>query len=361
MTKPAITFIVPGDPNQRTGGYLYDARMVDALKLGGYEVDVVGLAGCFPVPDDAAIQAMHTTLMGVPSDGWVIFDGLAMGGLGDVLSQWRRAPAIASQRWIGLVHHPLADEQGVSDETKAWLFSQEQRSLSLCDQVIVTSDFTAERLVSAGYLASRPAVVNPGVRPAPLAKRAHSGQAVKGRAVLLCVASLTPRKGHMVLLQALANLKDHDWICQWVGSPTRDPAHASTLTQTIHTLGLGERIACLGELDERGLDDCYHEADLCVLPSHYEGYGMVVTEALARGLPMITTDGGALKDTLPAGAGGQVPAGDATGLASMLRTWFENPGEQQAWLRAARQSRAGLNDWSQAGVKFIEALGLAYT
>lgn len=352
---------MPGDPNQRTGGYLYDARMVEALKRAGHAVRVVGLAGRFPVPDDEAACAMQNALAHSPSDGCVIFDGLAMGGLGDALSAQRATSPMASQRWVGLVHHPLADEQGLSPDTATWLRQQEQRSLSLCDQVVVTSAFTAKRLVSEGYVTRTPQVVTPGVSPAPLAKRAALGCAVEGQARLVCVASLTPRKGHDVLLGALATLKDHDWVCQWVGDPTRDKAHAASLAQQIEALGLTDRIQCLGELDEQALGAAYHDADICLLPSHYEGYGMVVTEALARGLPMITTEGGALKETLPPGAGGQVPAGDAQALATLLRHWFETPACQQAWLKRAGEVRETLSDWPEAGLGFIEALGLNYT
>jgi glycosyltransferase involved in cell wall biosynthesis len=358
MATPPIVFIVPGDPEQRTGGYLYDAQIAHHLKSQGLVVCVVGLSGAFPKADETARQSMRQALGQAPTNACIILDGLAMGGLGDDLVALKDEPHHQSQTWIGLVHHPLADEHGLSSSDQQHLKTQETLALRAVDAVVVTSPFTAQRLVEQGYLRSPPHVVTPGVTPAPLALVAEEGQAVRQEIRWLTVASLTPRKGHDVLLHALSELKDLDWICQWVGDPYRDPSHAKALVDLAHRLGLSDRIEWVGEADETTLDHYYHQAHLSVLPSRYEGYGMVVTEALARGLPVITTDGGALAHTLPPGAGLMVAQGQPAPLASALRQWAEQPSLQRSLLKHAKAVRAQLNDWSHSGQRFMQALGL---
>ena len=365
MTDRPITVVVPGDPNQRTGGYLYDAHMVTAMKQAGWTVEVVGLKGAFPDVDETAIDAMTQALMSAPANACVILDGLAMSGFGDRLVEVRKSVRHhhhhhhkQRQHWVGLVHHPLADEQGLSIEQQTALKQKETSALSACDAVLVTSAFTAQRLVDQGYLEHAPEVVIPGVEPAPLADIAQHPKAISEGIRLLTVASLTPRKGHDVLLHALATLKDFDWVCRWVGDAHRDPSHADKLQGLVKELNLEERIEWFGEADEAQLAESYHQAHLSILPSHYEGYGMVVTESLARGVPVITTDGGALRDTLPQGAGLQVSAGAAEPLAQALRKWLVEPELQTALLAGAYNARVELKNWANQGQRFIEALGL---
>jgi len=356
-----IIFIVPGDPNQRTGGYLYDARMVEALKKAGHAVQVVGLDGLFPIPDAVAKESLTAVLSAHPTDAVIIIDGLALGGLGEVVTAIRQNqeqhPAESRARWVGLVHHPLADETGLDPNTKEWLWQQEKLALSTCDQVIVTSSFTASRLMERGYVDTPPTIVTPGVDRAPLAKhtklRAPATEPATAR--LLTVASLTPRKGHAVLLQALAKIKALDWVSEWVGDPDRDADHAKWLMQSIKDLGLQDRVLCSGEQDAQGLHERYDTAHVCVLPSFYEGYGMVITEAIARGLPVITTDGGALPITVPEGAGIIVPAGDAQALAAALRSWCEDSALRASLIQGAIKARESLTDWTEAGERFIDA------
>lgn len=356
-----VLFIVPGDPDQRTGGYLYDAHMVKAMEASGIDVTVLGLAGQFPIPDDEAKHAMQEALVSAPPSAVIIIDGLALGGLGEVVQATLAQRTHPKPRLIGLVHHPLADERGLDPQQAQWLYQQERLALSCCDQVIVTSPFTARRLVDKVYVSTAPAIVTPGVVPSELAKSAShpSAEDKEHTHRFLCVASITPRKGHAVLLEALDAIRDLPWVCQWVGDHARDPSHAQSLTQRIDELALNNRIECLGELDEASLDVLYHQADVCVLPSWYEGYGMVVTESLARGLPMITTDGGALPDTLPKGAGLIVPAGDAHALAQALSSWCQDAELRAALRSGATRARADLNSWAESGQRFIEALRLS--
>lgn len=340
-----LTFIVAGDPAQRTGGYLYDAHIVAQLRHGGWQVEVIGLAGRFPDADEVARDALRAALSSLPDDSLVVIDGLALGGLPETV-----APHAQRLRLIALVHHPLADERGLDADQARRFERQETAALQSMRGVITTSRFTARRVTGMGVAAARITVVEPGVAPQPLAAADRTPPR------LLCVATLTPRKGHDVLVEALARVADLHWQCDFVGSATRDPRHADRVAALILGHGLEERIHLRGECAEAELRAAYAAADLFVLPSHYEGYGMVISEALAAGLPVLTTTGGALADTLPPGTGLAVPPGDIDALAQALRRLLANPVERLVLRDGARVARVRLADWTQAGATFATAL-----
>lgn len=344
MSAP-LDFIVPGDPAQLTGGYLYDAHIVEELRAHGWTVRVHGLRGRFPQPDAEARRALASTLAALPVGRTVIIDGLALGGLPDIaLAHTGRLALIA------LVHHPLADEHGLDAVARRCLLASERAAFSAVRMVITTSACTARRLADFGLQRARVRVVEPGVAALPLA--AADGEPPR----LLCVASLTPRKGQDVLVDALARISTLRWQCELVGSTTRAPDFAARVAQQIAASALQARIALRGECDMDALRAAYAGADLFVLPSHHEGYGMVIDEAIGAGLPVLTTTGGALAATLPPGVGLAVPPGDAGALADALRLLLEDRPRRLALRDGARRARAGRRAWAQAGVEFVAAL-----
>ena len=345
IAHPELHFIVAGDPGQRTGGYVYDAHIVTQLRRLGWQVTVKGLAGHFPAVDAQARQAMDAALSRLADDSLVVIDGLALGGLPEVV-----VPHARRLRLLALVHHPLADEGGLTPAQQRHVEALERQALSAMRGVITTSRFSARRIAQMGLAAAHIEVVEPGVEARPLATADHTPPR------LLCVASLTPRKGHALLVEALAMVADLDWQCDCIGSLRRDAQHAARVHAAITAHGLAARMRLQGELDDAALRAAYTDADLFVLPSHYEGYGMVVTEAVAAGLPVLCTTGGALRDTLPPEAGIAVPAGDVTALAVALRHLLSHPDARLALRDGARRARTQLTDWEQAGSRFASAL-----
>ncbi|MGH6916573.1 MAG: glycosyltransferase family 4 protein, partial [Geminicoccaceae bacterium] len=297
-----VHFVVPGPLDQRTGGYLYDKRIVLGLRARGTAVRVRELAGRFPLVDDAARDAAAAALDGM-ADGVPVIDGLALPAFAGLRDRLHKS-------WVALVHHPLALESGLAADQVETLARIEGRLLPSARRVIVTSPQTAADLAAYQVPPARVGVVLPGTDPAPLAR----GSGGPGLA-LLCVAALTPRKGHLVLLEALAELKDLDWHLTCVGSLERDPQTAQAVGAAIARFGLDARVSLVGEQDEAGLSPLYDRADLFVLASYHEGYGMVLAEALARGLPIVSTNVGAIPGTVPASAGTLVEPGDPAALA----------------------------------------------
>lgn len=342
--------VVPGPLEQWTGGYIYDARMVAGLRVQGWSVHVHNLPGQFPDVDGIAREAMTGTLAAIPDGARVIIDGLAMGG--DPVSIGREGGRL---RILSLVHHPLADETGIGEVARARFERCESAALAACVGVVVTSDFTARRMAGFGVPVTRVRVAPPGADRVSLAVGPGSGVPP----ALLCVASVVPRKGQDVLVRALAAIQNLRWTCSCVGSYDRDPAFAQSVVELIRAFGLESRIQLMGECEPEQLDAFYHSATVFVLPSHYEGYGMVLVDALVRGLPIVSTTGGAIPFTVPSGAGVLVSPGDERALAGGLRSLLE-PGAGEARRKdlaeVARHHAVAVPEWNEAARVFGEAV-----
>jgi glycosyltransferase involved in cell wall biosynthesis len=170
------------------------------------------------------------------------------------------------------------------------------------------------------------------------------------------VGTITPRKGHLLLVEALADLRDYSWRLTCVGSLERDPDAAAALRRAIAIRHLGDRVALVGERSPEHLSAAYQDADLFVLPSYHEGYGMACAEALAHGLPVIGTTAGALPDTVPAAPSILVPPGDATALREALRRVFVDAHLRSRLSAAAALAATALPDWPMAVRKWAAAL-----
>lgn len=347
-----IVFMVPGPLARLSGGTIYDRQIVDGLRRAHWQIDLLALAGDFPWPDRAALDAAAHRVAQLPDGSVVVADGLAFAAMPDVVQQHARR-----LRWVALVHHPLALETGLTAAQQQQLFASERRALATARGVIVTSSSTATALADYGVAPENIHVVEPGTCPAPLATGSASASDGDGAAcTLLCVASLTPRKGHALLLEALAGLQDRNWTLHCVGDSQRDAATTNDLRARIAALGLTQRVLLHGELDHAGLQAMYLRADIFVLASYYEGYGMALAEALASGLPVISTTGGAIADTVPADAAVLVPAGDGTALRAALARLIDQPHWRAELAAAARRARARQHDWPVAVGRFAAAL-----
>ena len=343
MTPP-LHFVVPGPIDQRTGGYIYDRLIVHGLRALGWTLQVHELAGRFPQADELAYASAAEAIETISPGAALVIDGLALpafAALGDCLPR----------PWVALIHHPLALETGLTAAEAQAFAELERKLLSRAARVIVTSQRTRRDLAAYDLDDARIAVVRPGTEPAPLAR----GSGGPGMA-LLCVASLTPRKGHVILLEALHESLDLHWHLTCAGSAERDPACAHSIAAAVDRFGLRQRVMLVGEQAESDLGPFYDRADLFVLASYHEGYGMVLAEALARGLPVISTTAGAIPDTVPNDAGLLVPAGDPQALAAALRQVMIAPELRADLIAGARAARRNLPSWDDATRLFAAAL-----
>jgi glycosyltransferase involved in cell wall biosynthesis len=347
LSQASLHLVIPGALEQCTGGYVYDSRICSGLRRLDWSVQVHELAGRFPGPDREAEQALDYTLRQLPDGAAVVIDGLALGGL--------PLPAEAHGgrlTLIALVHHPLSEETALPPPRAAELRELEQRALAACRAVIVTSPFTAALLRPWLQASTSVRVVIPGTGPASRARA--PGSAVPP--LLLCVGSVVPRKGQNLLVQALGRLPDRAWECVLAGSTERDPAFAQAVRVEAARLGIADRVRLAGECASEELEALYQGASLFVLPSWYEGYGMAFTEAMAHGLPIIATTGGAIPHTLPSQAAWLIPAGDVDALAAALVRLLDEPQLRQDLAEGALAHARTLPDWHQASAAFAAAV-----
>jgi len=343
------TFILPGDVADVTfasGGNTYDRRMCEVLGLRA-----VTVPGQWPTPDAAARSALDDALAAVPDESVALIDGLVACGVPEIV-----VPHARRLRLAVLLHLPLADETGLPADRAALLDALERETLHAVTAVVATSDWAGARLVDHhGLDPDRVHVAPPGTDPAPLSVGTPTGSR------FLCLASVTRRKGQDLLAEALAGVADLWWTCACVGSVCRDGEYVAEVRDLIARHGLGDRLTLTGPLPGADLDDALAGTDLLVLPSRGETFGMVVTEALARGIPVLTTTVDALPDTLghaPDGGlpGILVPADDVAALTEALRGYLTQPWLRDRLRTSARERRRELANWDTAAARLAGVL-----
>jgi glycosyltransferase involved in cell wall biosynthesis len=341
-----LAFGVPGDLATPTGGYGYDRRIIRELRQLGWQVDVVDVGDGFPFPSVAQRATALAILAAVPAGCPTVLDGLAFGALPEAGALRSRAPLIA------LVHQPLALDPGL-DTPQAESFRETERAaLAAAERVVVTSEATA-RIVTADYdvPSQRVSVVRPGNDPVPPAPGSNDG-VVR----LLTVGSVVPVKGYDLLIAAVAMLADMPWRLTIAGDRTRNPATAAQLDADIAAYGLGDRVAVLGAVAPERIIELYLACDVFVLASRFEGYGMALAEAIAHGLPVVSTMVGAIPDTVPAGAGLLVSPNDVAALAQALRRVIGDQVERRRLAANARAAAAQLPTWQDSARLFAGAI-----
>ena len=338
----AVHVVVPegiDDPARPSGGNAYDRHVCRGLTSLGWWVHERAVPGSWPRPDAASCAALARVVERIPDDAIVLLDGLVASAAPEVL-----VPEASRLRLVVLVHMPLGDRpaDGEADDAR----TREGGVLAVAAAVVTTSAWTRRRLLELYPLpAERVHVAEPAVDAADLATGTAAGGA------LLCVAAVTSEKGHDVLLDALATTTALSWQCVCVGSLDRDPAYVAGLRRRSLDGGLGDRVCFAGPRTGADLDRSYAAADLLVLASRAETYGMVVTEALARGLPVVAADVGGLTEALGHGADGLrpgllVPPDDPAALGAALRAWLGDAELRGRLRRAARERRESLSGWS---------------
>ncbi|MEV0374502.1 glycosyltransferase family 4 protein [Streptomyces sp. NPDC050636] len=362
VTRPGATasaervvhFVLPGDvddPSVPSGGNTYDRRVCRDLPAAGWQVRRHAAHGSWPQPDETARAELALLLGALPEGAVVLLDGLVACAVPEVI-----ASVAGRLRVAVLVHLPLGDETGLAPGPAAELDARERRTLHAVRAVVATSEWAARRLVAHhGLAAALVHVARPGADAAPLA----SG--TDGVSGLLCVAAVTPRKGQHRLVEALATVADLPWSCLCVGGLRRDPVYVGQLRRNIMQLGLGERINLAGPRAGAELDDCYAAADLMVLTSYAETYGMVVTEALARGIPVLATAVDGVPEAVgyaPDGSipGLLVPPDDPAALSGALRGWLGDPELRRRLKESARGRRAMLEGWETTSQSLARVL-----
>ena len=346
QARRAVVFMVPGRLDTRTGGSIYDRRLVEGLRARSWTVDVLELGEGFPCPAPATRHRAAQVLAAVPAESVVVIDGLTLGAISDTVA--REATRL---RLVALVHLPLAADVSIGHEAATRLEAAERLALGAARLVVVSGEATLPLLGPYSLNPARVVVIEPGTDPAPVA-RGSSGS----RLELLSVATINAIKGHEGLLTALAAMPHRDWHVVCAGSLTRDPATTDRVRNAITRLDLQRHVSLVGELDDPALAACYDHADVFVLATRQETYGMAVAEALARGLPVVSTTTGAIPDLVGRDAGVLVPPGDTQALSAALGRVLGDAGLRARLAEGAQRVRAKLPSWDQAVGEMESAL-----
>lgn len=334
------------DPARPSGGNTYDRQVCRGLAAAGWTVCEHRAPGPWPHPDVAAEKALTRDVAAIPDDSVVLIDGLIASSVPSVL-----VPETRRLRIVVLVHMLFGDGRRGTDAADA-----EHAVLSAAGAVIATSRWTRGRLLTRYRLrAEQVSVSEPGV------DLARSAQGTAGGGRLLCVAAVLPHKGHHELVAALAAIADLPWHCTCVGSLAQDLAFVGRLRRRAEADGIAARVRFTGPRTGDELDHAYRTADVLVLASHAETYGMVVTEALAHGLPVIATAVGGLTDALGRTADGcrpglLVPPRDPGALAGALRSWLQDSALRQRLRSAAAERRRSLTGWPATAERIAHVL-----
>jgi glycosyltransferase involved in cell wall biosynthesis len=344
--EPRVTFAVPGDLAIPTGGYRYDRRIIEELRRLGWQVEVADIGAGFPFPSMAQRSTALAILSAVPAGCPTVLDGLAFGALPEAVALRRHMPLIA------LVHQPLALDPSLNTKQAEAFRKSERAVLAAAERVVVTSEATAKILIrDYGVPTQFITVVRPGNDPVPPALGSQDG-VVR----LLSIGSVLPVKGYDLLIAAVAALKEMPWRLTIAGDRTRDPAAAAQLDADIISYGLANKVTLLGAVPPEHIVELYLASDIFVLASRFEGYGMALAEAIAHGLPVVSTMAGAIPDTVPPGTGLLVPPEDAAALARALRRLVSDPTERQRLATNARAAAARLPTWQDSARLFATAI-----
>jgi glycosyltransferase involved in cell wall biosynthesis len=333
------------DPTRPSGGNVYDRRLCRGLAGLGWTVREHVAPGRWPAPHREARARLAQVVRRLPTGALVVVDGLVAPSIPEVL-----VPAAERVRLVVLVHM-VAERSGPGSPDRA-----ECEVLRAAAAVVTTSAWSRSRLLATYPLrATDVHVARPGVDAAALAAGSPSG----GR--LTCVASLTPGKGHELLLTALGMVRDLAWTCVCVGSVVRDPEHVRRVRERLRGVGLEDRVVLAGPRTGRDLDATYAATDLLVLPTRAESYGMVVPEALAHGVPVAATSVGGVPEALGRLSDGRrpgllVPPGDPLALAAALRRWLSDARLRESLRQAARLRRETLTPWTRTSTRVSQVL-----
>lgn len=349
---PAIRLLVPANIRHNSGGNVYNAALAAGLEQLGAKVTIQPVGGDWPVANKeerrrlAGLLSPGTTagtvagaLAGAEARTITIVDGLVASGAPEALEA---AAAGGHAPWV-LMHMPLDEHPDL-----------EARSLRAAAGVICTSGSAAAEITRRHGLAGVRAALPGTVR----ARLAHGAEPPR----LLAVAALLPNKDQLTLVGALARLQDLDWTAALVGSATADPGYARQVAADVARHGLAGRVQLPGELTGDALERQWHAADLSLLVSKVEAFGMAVTESIARGVPAIVRAGTGAVEALGLGAqpepgpregAGPALPGAAVGLAegnpgplaALLRSWLTDPDLRAQWRRRAVAGRDLLPGW----------------
>ena len=332
----------PGQLTTKTGGYYYLSRILQELPKFGWTGTPLSLGNGFPTPSLEVLANAEKLIRSSLSNIPILADCLAWGTMNQCAQQLS-----GSHKIIPLVHHPLCLETGLSKAESKNLFNKEKLVLSVSQKIVTTSPDTSDCLQELFLVPkSKITIAVPGTDSANLAKGRYDN-----KIGLISVGSVTPRKGYDRLISSLKLLEHLSWHLDIVGDLTLDSKYANSIIKQIKQLNLNHKITVHGALSKADLDKLYFQSDIFVLATLYEGYGMAFTEAMIRGIPIVTTGEGAVISTVSKEAGFVVGTTDLPQFTSTLSTLITNSSLREKYQIGAIKTGKKLPSWNDTAEK----------
>lgn len=305
-----LGLLIYGSLETLSGGYLYDRKLVDYLRARGDTMEIISLPW-----RNYATHLTDNLHFRLPADlDLLIQDELNHPSLLCANARPHPCPVIS------LVHHLRCSEQRPAWQN--WFYRLvEKRYLESVDGFIFNSQ-TTKRVVNSLLENSRPDIVaypptdrlGQGITETEIEIRA--GQ--PGPLRILFLGNLIRRKGLHMLLEAISH-QQSAFSLDVIGGLTAEPEYARAIQEKVANHGLQSTVHFHGPLDNEELIQKLKSAHVLVVPSSYEGFGIVYLEGMAFGLPAIGTTAGAASEIISDGENGYlVPPDDATVLAERL-------------------------------------------
>lgn len=355
-TGRALAVVVPAPWQALSGGSTYDRRLVAALRTRGTPVRVEVVGGAWPRPSPGERRALAEALVRSGAAD-VVVDGLvAAAAPTEVL-----AAVDDGTRVHVLVHLPLALESGLDPAVAAELDRSEAAALRAATSVLATSGWAATELQRRHGLGAV-GVARPGAEPAPAARGSRDRPPRVPQ--LLHLASLRPVKDQLGVVAALSRLQDLPWSAALAG-PVGDAEYSAAVEAAVGAAGLRDRVRLPGPVVDDELERLWDATDLLLLPSRAETWGMVVTEALARGVPAVVSAGTGAVEALGGPHEGGLPGavvapGDPEQLSAALRRLLGPEGAAaRAAAGAARRQLVDGGGWDSTAAAVLDHLRAA--
>lgn len=348
-----VALVVYGSLDARSGGYLYDRMLVSALGSRGHSVRVVSIPPRrYPLNALDNLSPRLLDEMVDPSPDVLVEDELCHPSLFTMNRRFRkRSPAPV----LSIVHH-LTSSAARSAGERALARAMERRYLNSADAFVFNSNDSRDAV--SALLGRTP----PGVVACPGRDHAEAGGEAKdlrwGPLRLLYIGNILPHKGLDVLVKAMIMLGGENITLDVVGAPA-DGRYLRRVEGLVRREGLAGKITFRGYVPSSELSELLESAHVLVVPSYYEGYGITCGEACGRGVPVIASDVGGLRETVPPDVGYRVPPGDPAALAERISFLHHHRDRLEAMSWSARRHAASLPSWEESmgtAVDLIESV-----
>lgn len=341
-----IHFMAPGEIETLSGGQVYNSHILAGLEALGYNITMHYLGDDFPFPDELTIAKCKAIFKILPQGEPVIIDSLALGSLLPVLMEF-----YGKNPYIALLHLPFAFNEDIHPNQRDILAQQEKSVLAVTSAIVATSTYTSKIIANWLKLSPPVYIIPPGVE---VNKRKFYWPPYPKR--FICVSNYMPNKGQYILIKALTSLKHLNWQLYCFGHKNINPRYVDSLNSVVEKYSLHDKVFINEALTGNKLEEAYLDSDICVLPSYFETYGMVLTEALAHGIPVIASSGGGIRDTVPISMGLFFKPGDISELQSVIRTILADSWLYQRLCAETATYFKQANTWQQSVKKFEEVI-----